>query len=47
MSNYSVLYVTIYGAEGACGAGNHIGGSLGTVGPCGAAASRWALLWRG
>lgn len=42
-----MLYVTVYGAEGACRAGNHIAGTLGTIGPCRAPASCWALLWLG
>lgn len=41
----SMLCVTIYRAEGACRAGNHVGGSLWAVRPCRAAASCWALLW--
>lgn len=47
LCNQSVLYVTIYGAEGACRAGNHIAGTLGAVGPCSAGASCWAFLWLG
>lgn len=42
-----MLYVTLYGAKGACRAGNHIAGTLGAIGPCRAAASCWALLWLG
>lgn len=45
--NYSVLYVTVYGAEGAGRAGNHIDGALGAIKPCRATASCWALLWLG
>lgn len=44
LCNYSMLYVTIYGAEGACRAGNHVAGTLWAVGPCRAAASCRALL---
>lgn len=45
LHNDFMLCVTIYGAEGACRAGNHIAGTLGAVGPCRAAASCWAVLW--
>lgn len=47
LCNYSMLDVTVYGAEGACRAGNHIAGTLGTIGPCRAATSCWALVWLG
>lgn len=40
-----MLCVTICGAEGACRAGNHVGGSLWAIGSCRAAESCWALLW--
>lgn len=38
------LNVTVYGAEGASWAGNHIDGAFGAIKPCRASASSRALL---
>lgn len=46
MSNLA-LNVTIYGAEGASWAGNHIDGAFGAIKPCRASASSRALLRQG